>query len=145
MVWFGNRKQVPDTIFSKTCVACLLSSSHWLHHLRNTAIEHSEKLECVHSLLVPKASKWESGFCASVHASVMREVAVIKFTMRVHVTHFLKQVVTVFFMTFWCKSMGRSSYDAFLWSIQHLAFSVLNLSSDHYWIVLSYYWIIIGS
>ena len=45
-------------------------------------------------------------------------------------------------MTFWCKSMGRSSYDAFLWVIQHWAFSVLNLSSHHYWILLSYYWII---
>ena len=40
---------------------------------------------------------WESGFCAIVHAIVMREVAVIEFTMRVHVAHFLKQVVTVVF------------------------------------------------
>ena len=75
--------------------------------LRNTAIEHSEKLECVHSLLVPKASKWESGFCASVHASVMREVAVIKFTMRVHVAHFLKQVVTVFFYDILMQKYGQ--------------------------------------
>ena len=106
MVWL-NRKQIPDKIFSKICVARLLSSLHFLHHLRNTAIEHSEKLECVHSLLVPKASKWESGFCASVHASVMREVAVIKFTMRVHVTHFLKQVVTVFFYDILMQKYGQ--------------------------------------
>ena len=62
MVWFGNRKQIPTQFSLKNVLLACYRPFIDCTILRNTAIEHSEKLECVQSFLVPKASEWDFAF-----------------------------------------------------------------------------------